>query len=160
MASYCTTNTATIDQIALKVKEPTELLFFRGAQCEFTYDKENVFSQSQVAALFELPSRDDVAHEKKIKTLAAPVGMKFFDFDVKSMSKADLIQLGFIEVLIGILPERTLCLNNDAQGKRTQHGSRHRVTSTIHATQGETSPQMATKISDADPGTKDNLLHD
>ena len=56
--------------------------------------------------------------------------MNFFDFDVKSMSKADLLQLGFVEVLIGISPERTLCLKNNVQGKRTQYGLRHRVTST------------------------------
>ena len=77
--------------------------------------------------------------------------MNFFDFEVESMSKAELLQLGFAEVLIGTSPERTLCLKNNIQAKRTQCGLWHRVTSTIHAAQGETLPQMATKISNADP---------
>ena len=43
-----------IEQIELIRKEPTELLFFRGGQCEFTCDKENVFSQSQIAILCDM----------------------------------------------------------------------------------------------------------
>ena len=54
-------STTSIDQIELQKKEPTELLFFKGAQYEFTFNKEDSFSQSQMAILYDLPSSEDVS---------------------------------------------------------------------------------------------------
>ena len=152
--SHCewyTASSNSVDEIELLLKEPTELIFFRGGQYEFTYNKEDTFSQSQLAILFDLPSVEDVNLYKKIKVFCAPPGIKDFAIDIDSMTRESLIQHGFKEVSIGIAPERTLGLKNNIQAKRKQYGLRHRVTNTIHGAQGETLPQMATEINISDP---------
>ena len=147
---YAATN-ITIDQIAHIRKEPTELLLFRGGQYEFTFNKENVFSQSQMALLYDLPSVDDVRNFRQFKILCAPPGLKDFSINIDDTSKQELLDEGFTEVSIGIAPDRTLGLKNNMQAKRKQYGLQHRVTNTIHGAQGQTLPQMATEISKADP---------
>ena len=142
---------AIIDQIEFIRKEPTELLFFRGGQYEFTYNKENVFSQSQMAILYDVPPEDDVRDFKKIKILCAPPGIKNVSIDVDNTSKEELIEDGFKEVTIGVAPDRTLGLKNNMQARRKQYGLQHRVTNTIHGSQGQTLPEMATEISKNDP---------
>ena len=89
-----------IDQIEVQCKEPTELLFFRGGHYEFTYNKEDCFSQSQLAILYDLPSFDDINQFKRVKILCAPPGIKYFTIDTDSMSKQCLFDLGFKEVLL------------------------------------------------------------
>ena len=142
---------STIDQIELIKKEPTELLLFRGGQYEFTFNKENEFSQSQMALLYDLPSQEDVDSVKKIKILCAPPGLKNYAIDIGNVTKEDLLSEGFTEVSIGIAPERTLALKNNIQAKRKQYGLQHRVTNTIHGAQGQTLLQMATEISLTNP---------
>ena len=142
---------SSIDQIEHIRKEPTELLLFRGGQYEFTFNKENSFSQSQMAILYDLPSTEDVRNFKKFKILCAPPGIKDFSISIEDTSKDDLLSLGFKEVLIGVAPDRTLGLKNNIQAKRKQYGLQHRVTNTIHGAQGQTLPQIATEISQADP---------
>ena len=142
---------SSIDQIENHVKEPTELLFFQGGHYEFTFNKEDCFSQSQLAILYDMPAREDVDLFKPVKILCAPPGIKDFTFDVNNVSKLSLTNQGFKEVLIGMTPERTISLKNNIQAKRKQYGLRHRVTNTIHGAQGETLPQMATEIRLSDP---------
>ena len=146
--SVATSNT--VDQLEQKVKEPNELLFFRGAKYEFTYNEETKFSQSQLGLLFDLPQQEDLDRFHKVNILVAPPGIKDIDFDTNS-SKEFYVNLGFREVKVGIAPERTVPLKRDIQAKRKQYGLRHRVTSTIHAAQGETLSSMATEISLNDP---------
>ena len=142
---------STIDQIEIIRKEPTELLFFRGGQYEFTFNKDGKFSQSQMALLYDLPSQEDVESFRKIKILCAPPGLKNFAIDVDNVTKEELLNEGFTEVSIGVAPERTLALKNNIQAKRKQYGLQHRVTNTIHGAQGQTLLQMATEISLANP---------
>ena len=146
--SVATSNT--VDQLEQKVKEPNELLFFRGAKYEFTYNEETKFSQSQLGLLFDLPQQEDLDRFHKVNILVAPPGIKDIDFDTNS-SKEFYVNLGFREVKVGIAPDRTVPLKRDIQAKRKQYGLRHRVTSTIHAAQGETLSSMATEISLNDP---------
>ena len=53
-AEWYTASETIIDQIAFIQKEPTEIFFFRGGQYEFTYNMENVFSQSKMAILYNM----------------------------------------------------------------------------------------------------------
>ena len=58
----------TSNKLEEKLKEPSLLLFFRGAIFEFTYNQEGKFSQSQIALLFDLPSQDDIDNWRKKKS--------------------------------------------------------------------------------------------
>ena len=69
------------NQIEVQCKEPTELLFFQGGHYEFTYNKEDCFSQSQLANLYDLPPVHDVNLFKRVKVLCAPPGIKDFTID-------------------------------------------------------------------------------
>ena len=153
-SEWCPATESSIEQIELIRKEPTELLLFRGGQYEFTFNMENCFSQSQMAILYDLPSREDVNLFKKIKILCAPAGIKNVSIDIENVTKEDLLNDGFTEVKIGVASDRTLALKNNMQAKRKQYGLQHRVTNTIHGAQGQTLPQMATEISLADPDFK------
>lgn len=73
-----------------KVKEPSTLLFFRGAVFEFTHNLEGVYSQSQMALLYDLPTQDDLDRWKKIKILRAPSGLHDIEFN-ETLQKEDYI---------------------------------------------------------------------
>ena len=141
---------SSIDQIEQQVKEPNEILFFRFAEYEFTFNEEGKFSHSQFAILYDLPSDEDLRRFRKIKVLAAPPGIQHVDYD-SDTEKQYFLDLGFTEILVGPAPERTRALKSNTQAKRKQYGLKHRVTSTIHAAQGETLLKMATEISLNDP---------
>lgn len=126
-------------------------MFFRGGQYEFTYNKENSFSQSQMAILYDMPSTEDVHIFKKIKILCAPPGIKDICINVDITTKEELLENCFKEVAIGVAPDRTLGLKNNMQARRKQYGLQHSVTNTIHGSQGQTLPEMATEISQQDP---------
>ena len=140
------TTSSTLEQI---LKEPEVLLFFRGAVFECTYNVEGKFSQSQMALLFDLPSQEDLNTWRPIKILVAPPGMTDVEFD-NAATKASYIALGFIEVKIGVAPERTQSIKGNIQAQRKQYGLKHRVTGTIHAAMGDTLLSMATEISKND----------
>jgi predicted GIY-YIG superfamily endonuclease len=139
-----------VDQLEQAVKEPNEILFFRGAKYEFTYNEEDKFSQSQLGLLFDMPCQNDLDRFRKIAVLAAPPGIKDIEFEA-DVSKDYYLSKGFKEVKVGVAPERTKALKQNTQAKRKQYGLRHRVTSTIHAAQGETLSSMATEVSLNDP---------
>ena len=104
-----------------------------------------------MAILFNLPSQDDLNNWRKIKILIAPApGMTDIEFD-NTATKASYIALGFIEVKIGVAPERTQSIKGNIQAQRKQYGLKHRVTGTIHAAMGDTLFSMATEISRNDP---------
>ena len=147
---YCASQSSS-DQITHRVKEPPELLFFFGGHYEFTFNKEDCFSQSQLAIVYDLPSSNDINVCRKIKVLCAPPGIQDFSIDTQNTTKEEMLEDGFVEVEIGAAPERPIALKSNMQGKRKQYGLRHRVTNTIHGAQGETLPEMATEISQADP---------
>ena len=98
-------SSTSVDQIELLCKEPTNILFFKGGHYEFTYNKEDFFSQSQLAIIYDIPTNDDVSLFKKLKVLCAPYGIKDFTIDTNTMSKQDLIDLWFKEVSVGVAPD-------------------------------------------------------
>jgi hypothetical protein len=146
-SNACNQTTSSLEQ---KLKEPTNLLFFRGALYEFTYNKEGKFSQSDTALLFDLPSQDYINDWKNIPVLLSPPGLSSIEFD-ESLSKQFYVDQGFKEVYVGIAPQRVQILKNNIQGMRKQYGLKHKVTGTIHSAMGDTLLSMATEISNDDP---------
>lgn len=139
-------STETTQKLEQKLKEPRELIFFKGAIYEITFNKEGEFAHGQVAILHDLPTIEQLNNWRKIKVLVAPPGHKDFDFD-ENTTKEEFLQKGFKEIEIGTSPVRTQNLGQTVQATRKQYGLKHRVTSTIHAAMGDTLPSMATEIS-------------
>ena len=130
-----------------RLKEPDTLLFFRGGLYEFTYNNDEMFSQGQMAVLYDLPDQDYIDKNKSIKILAAPPGIQDInDFDI-NLSKEFYLNKGYKEVRIKLAPERTIEIGHNIQSQRQQYGLKHRVTSTIHAAMGDTLSQVAIEIS-------------
>ena len=91
----------TINEINQKVKEPRSLLFFKGAIYSCTYNKPGVFSQAQMALMYNVPSQKDVDNWRPIKLLLAPPGMKSIEYD-RTKSKQHYIDAGFVEISMGV----------------------------------------------------------
>ena len=69
-----------VGQLKQKVKELKELLFFKGAVYEITFNLKGKFSNTQLALLYDLPSREDLCGWKNIKVLTAPAGCKSIEY--------------------------------------------------------------------------------
>jgi hypothetical protein len=130
-----------------KVKEPSTLLFFKGAIYEFTHNMDNVYSQGQMDMLYELPEQDVLNSNRKVKVLAAPAGLYDIEYDI-TISKEDYINSGFYEVKVGIAPIRTQSFNRYMQCQRKKYALKNLVTSTIHACMGDTLQKVAMKVTD------------
>ena len=135
------------------VKEARELLVYCGAIYEITYNDHNKLNQSQIGLLFDVPPQDDLDRSREIKILVAPPGIK----DIKWISggtKQSYLDVGYVEQQVGIAHEQTQLLNNNLQTLRKQYGSKHCITSTIHATMGDTLNRVAIEMSKDDPSSK------
>ena len=128
-----------------KIKEPSILLFFKGAIYEFTHNLDGIYSQAQMAILFDLPNQDDLDKNKKIKVLKAPTGLHDITFD-HSSSKEYYLSKGFEEIEVGIAPIRTHAVSRFMQAQRKQYALKHRVTSTIHSAMGDTLNKVAMQL--------------
>ena len=137
-------------QLDSRVKEPRSLLFFCGAIYLFTFNDSNgLFSQSQMALLYDLPTQNQLDNWQKILLLVAPPGTKEIEFD-QSRSKQSYLDEGFKEQRVGIAKEYTQSLSHNLQGRRKQYGLKHYVSLTIHSAMGDTLQYMATQISTND----------
>ena len=121
-------------------------MFFKGALYQFTFNQDGNFSQSQLCLLLKVPSNDDILHFRKVEVLAAPPGLKWIMYD-PNMTEDNYINKGWDKVTVGLPPDRSHKINNYLQAKRRQYGLKHHVTSTIHASMGDTLPRIATQIS-------------
>ena len=110
-----------------KVKEPQLLLFFKGAIYEFTHNKDNSYSQGQMALLFELPSQIALNNGQAIKVLAAPTGLHDIEYD-ETKTKEEYIEDRFYEVKIKICQGGNHAIGSHLQGNRKQYDLKHRVT--------------------------------
>ena len=140
---------STTTELNQKVKEPRSLLFFKGAIYSCTFNKTGVFSQAQMALMYDLPLQTEIDNWQPIKLLLAPPGMKSIEYDVDK-SKQQYINEGFKEISMGVCNAYTQKLKHYKQGKRKQYGIKHYVSATIHAAMGDTLNQMATSISTND----------
>ena len=133
-----------------KVKEPRAIIFFRGALFEFTYnDQVRGFTQSSLCVLFSLPSRESVDQFQRIKVLAAPPGIKDHTFD-QNKTLDEYVEEGWFETYVHTAPERPISMGNGIQAQRRQYGMKHRVTSTIHGSMGDTLPKVAIQLCQTD----------
>lgn len=140
----------TSNKLEEKIKPPNQLLFFRGAVYECTYNHKNgLFNQSQIALLYDLPEHRTIENWKPVKVLIAPPALKDVQFDM-SLPKEQFILNGFKEVDIDPCPERPITISRVLQAQRKQYGLKHRVTGTIHAAMGDTYDSMASMISETD----------
>eukprot|EP00957_Ditylum_brightwellii_P149157 11359181-Ditylum_brightwellii.AAC.1 len=101
---------------------------------------------SQMALLYNLPSREDIDNWREIKELAVPVGAKNMSFNEK-LPKHYYFDNGFVETLIGTALLRIKNVGNNIQAQQKQYGLKHCVSSIIHAAMGDTLISMATEIS-------------
>ena len=122
-----------------QIKEQRNLLFFIGALYQFTFNEDDLFSQSQLGLLLRLPSQDDLTLYRKIEILVAPPGLKWTMYNPAAK--------GWSKTLVGLSPDRSHKISNYLQAKRQKYGLKHHVTSTIHASMGDTLPKIATQIS-------------
>ena len=129
-----------------KIKEPQNLLFFCGAIYECTYNNDMRFSQSQICMLLELPSQADLDQFHKIEVIIAPPGIQDVIYDCNK-SKSDYINEGWKLEKIGVAPSRIIKISKNIQAERRQYGLKHRITSTIHGSMGDTLTKVATEIS-------------
>lgn len=139
----------TITALESKLKEPERLLFFKGAIYQCTYNEDGVFSQSQLALLYDVPQQEDIDNFRKINILLFPPNIKLdgFEFDPSKPKSYYISTLNFKEVKIGLSMENIEYLPNDVQAVRRQYGLRHFITGTIHGAMGDTYYIMATSVS-------------
>jgi predicted GIY-YIG superfamily endonuclease len=141
---------ATVSKALTKeVKEPKRLPFYDMAVYEMTYNKANHFTQSQIAVLYEMPSRTVLDSFGDIKVMLAPVGCKSVPEGVAHPE--DLLAHGWRLERVGLAPERSHSVRVGTKGKRHQYGLRHRVSSTVHAVMGSGLGHLVTKLSRTDP---------
>ena len=77
-----------------------------------------MFSQGQMAVLYDLPDQDYIDKNKSIKILAAPPGIQDInDFDI-NLSKEFYLNKGYKEVRIKLAPERTIDIGHNIQSQR------------------------------------------
>ena len=70
------------------MKEPYTILFFKGAIYEFTYTKNDEFSQRKTILLYDIPDQQTVAKIRKMELIAVPMGLHDIQLD-ESKSKND-----------------------------------------------------------------------
>ena len=129
-----------------QVKEQRNLLFFKGALYQLTFNNDDIFSQSQLGLLLNVLSREDLQAFWKIEILVAPPGLKWTMYN-STQTELDYIDKGWTKQSVGLPPVRLHNITNYLQAKQRQYGLKHHVTSTIHASMGDTLSKIATQIS-------------
>ena len=137
------TTTTKLDKL---VKEPKNLIFFKGATFEFTFNKPGQFQHSQICVLTELPNQETIQNFQPIEVVAAPPGVQEVHYNPDKTTN-EYINEGWKKINIGRCRESTQRISSHIQGQRRQYGLRHRVTSTIHSCLGDTVYKVATEIS-------------
>ena len=129
-----------------KCREPRNLLFFVGAIYQFTYNSDGNFTHSQLGLLLDLPTCVEINNFHKISIMVAPPGIKMFEFD-SNKPREEYEDEGWVKKLVGTSPIRPHSTPNNMRGKRKQYGLKHHVTSTVHASMGDTLNKIVTEIS-------------
>ena len=130
-------------------KEPAELLLHKGGIYQVTFNARGKFSQSQLAILMDLPSKNVVREHKPFKIWVAPPGSK--TVPAEGVTKEELVELHWKEVSMTKAPARPKYINQHLNGRRHQYGLRMFTTSTIHAVMGQTCSALVSRVSLDDP---------
>ena len=134
-------------------KTQQEILFFKGAQFLFTYNNEGKFSQSQIGLLLEVPCQSDVSSFKKIPILVSPPGYKHSLYD-SNIKEEEYLNKGWKRTFVGTAPENTYSVQGNLKAQRKQYGLKPHVTSTVHASMGDTLCRIAIEISSTEMNFK------
>jgi hypothetical protein len=125
-----------------ELKEPTELVFFVGGIYECTInDPRSRYSQSQLAYMLVIQTEDVIDKYASIPLWIAPPGTHYVHFNHHTIpTRENLLTLGWVEVNIGISPERIVVARGSMQAKRMQYSLKHIGATTINKSQGATLP--------------------
>ena len=100
-----------------KLKEPRDLLFFKGSFYEFTYNEDSKFSQSQIGLLINLPGQEIIDEYMTIPILVAPPGFKDMEYD-REKHIDQYIDEGWVVHNVGIYHERTQSIRGNLRDQR------------------------------------------
>ena len=141
-AEYGIATDASIQALNKELKEPSEIVFFRGGIYECTINEKNgKYSQSQLAFLLDLPSQQSLDRFHAIKMWISPAGTQNIPFNHNDLPSRDLLEeLKWVELSIGVAPERVVIVRGGLQAKRLQYSLKHIGAITINKSQGETLP--------------------
>ena len=103
--------------------------------------------------LLDLPSEDQLTQFQKIEILMAPPGLQDVVYDPNT-TKNEYITDGWTTEKIGVAPSRIIKIDRNYQAERRQYGLKHHITSTIHASMGDTLKKVAMEISDQNDSFK------
>ena len=120
-----------------------------GAVYQFTYNCDGKFTQSQLGLLLDLPTKTDIQNFKKVKLMVAPPGVKVLEYD-RQKRRHEYISEGWREQYVDTAPERKYSVQMSMRAQRRQYGLKHHVTSTVHASMGDTLNKIVTEISTED----------
>ena len=146
-SEWSTASESTVQKLNKKLKQPEVILFFKGAIYECTYNHDGKFSNAQLCMLLDLPEQSDLDNFRKISVLIAPPAVQDIEYS-NEKTKQQYLNEGWKEEKIGTAPEKVHKVSGWLQAQRKQYGLKHRVTSTIHASMGDTLIKVAIEISD------------
>eukprot|EP00957_Ditylum_brightwellii_P048603 3688024-Ditylum_brightwellii.AAC.1 len=86
---------------------------------ECTFNDEGNHSHSQMALLFDLPSREDIENWKKIKVLVALPGAKNISLN-EELPKQYYLDNRVVETLICTVPQCIKMVGNNIQAQQKQ----------------------------------------
>ena len=126
------------------VKEPRELLLYKGGVYQVTFNHGNIFSQAQLAILMDLPTALCTQKMEPFEIFVAPPGCK--SAPPPECTKEYLLAEGWRAVMMRRCPSRIRQLRGKTCGRRLQYGLRMFSTSTIHAVMGQTCGAIVSKV--------------
>ena len=143
--NFATASDITSKTLDSKVKEPRRLLLYEKGRYQITFNKQGVFSNSQIAILFDLPDEATIAKKAPIPMVVAPPGCRHIPDD--TVTKDELLNTGWKQISIGT-PRATIVHNasGSVRGRRFQYGLRHHIGSTIHGIMGQTLDSLLTRV--------------
>lgn len=131
-----TTNSIYVNKLNKKVREPENIIFYKGALFEATKNTKE-FQHSRVLLLYDMPDRETIEKRNEIKLLMPPMGLSRIEFPNGLPEKDALITDGWKEVTVGSEPILTTQLMGRVL-KRYQYWLKHVGSSTIHKQMGNT----------------------
>ena len=144
ISEYTPASPSTIKSLNSNLREPETLVFFPWCIYECTTNHPNGhYNQSTLALLVDLPSQEVLDRWGTFEIFIAPPGTHHVDFlydDVEKPTKAQLRQMGWTPVRIGVAPERNIRAKNGYHALRKQYSLKHVGATTINKSQGDTIP--------------------
>ena len=134
------TNDPTIvNMMNRKVREPPELLFYKGALFEATTNTYQ-YQNSQVLMMLDVPDESHIRQQKPLVMYAAPenakVSQALYTFE-EPPHEDKLLEDGWKRVKV-IVSRGRFVTEANITASRSQYGLRHLGASTVHRTQGKT----------------------